>query len=228
MAEKYYITTAIAYTSGKPHIGNSYEIVMADAIARLKRQQGYDVFFQTGTDEHGQKIENKALAAGISPKEYVDNIAGIVKGICDSLNVSYDKFIRTTDPDHERQVQKIFRKLYEQGDIYKGAYEGLYCTDCEAFWTESQLVEGKCPDCGRDVHPAKEEAYFFKMSKYADRLIEHINTHPEFIQPVSRKNEMMNNFLLPGLQDLCVSRTSFKWGIPVDFDDKHVVYREPR
>ena len=224
MAEKYYITTAIAYTSGKPHIGNSYEIVMADAIARYKRQQGYDVFFQTGTDEHGQKIENKALAAGISPKEYVDNIAGIVKGICDSLNVSYDKFIRTTDPDHERQVQKIFRKLYEQGDIYKGAYEGLYCTDCEAFWTESQLVEGKCPDCGRDVHPAKEEAYFFKMSKYADRLIEHINTHPEFIQPVSRKNEMMNNFLLPGLQDLCVSRTSFKWGIPVDFDDKHVVY----
>ncbi len=224
MAEKYYITTAIAYTSGKPHIGNSYEIVMADAIARYKRQQGYDVFFQTGTDEHGQKIENKALAAGISPKEYVDNIAGIVKGICDSLNVSYDKFIRTTDSDHERQVQKIFKKLYEQGDIYKGAYEGLYCTDCEAFWTESQLVEGKCPDCGRDVHPAKEEAYFFKMSKYADRLIEHINTHPEFIQPVSRKNEMMNNFLLPGLQDLCVSRTSFKWGIPVDFDDKHVVY----
>ena len=224
MAEKYYITTAIAYTSGKPHIGNSYEIVMADAIARYKRQQGYDVFFQTGTDEHGQKIENKALAAGISPKEYVDNIAGIVKGICDSLNVSYDKFIRTTDSDHERQVQKIFKKLYEQGDIYKGAYEGLYCTDCEAFWTESQLVDGKCPDCGRDVHPAKEEAYFFKMSKYADRLIEHINTHPEFIQPVSRKNEMMNNFLLPGLQDLCVSRTSFKWGIPVDFDDKHVVY----
>ena len=224
MAEKYYITTAIAYTSGKPHIGNSYEIVMADAIARYKRQQGYDVFFQTGTDEHGQKIENKALAAGISPKEYVDNIAGIVKGICDSLNVSYDKFIRTTDSDHERQVQKIFKKLYEQGDIYKGAYEGLYCTDCEAFWTESQLVEGKCPDCGRDVHPAKEEAYFFKMSKYADRLIEYINTHPEFIQPVSRKNEMMNNFLLPGLQDLCVSRTSFKWGIPVDFDDKHVVY----
>jgi len=224
MADKYYLTTAIAYTSGKPHIGNSYEIVMADAIARYKRQQGYDVFFQTGTDEHGQKIENKALAAGISPKEYVDGIAGIVKGICDSLNVSYDKFIRTTDTDHERQVQKIFKKLYEQGDIYKGAYEGLYCTDCEAFWTESQLVDGKCPDCGRDVHPAKEEAYFFKMSKYADRLIEHINTHPEFIQPVSRKNEMMNNFLLPGLQDLCVSRTSFKWGIPVDFDDKHVVY----
>ncbi len=224
MSEKYYLTTAIAYTSGKPHIGNSYEVVMADAIARYKRQQGYDVFFQTGTDEHGQKIELKADAAGITPKEYVDNVAGIVKGICDRLNVSYDKFIRTTDADHEKQVQKIFKKLYNQGDIYKGAYEGMYCTDCEAFWTQSQLVDGKCPDCGRDVKPAKEEAYFFKMSKYADRLIEHINTHPEFIQPVSRKNEMMNNFLLPGLQDLCVSRTSFKWGIPVDFDDKHVVY----
>ena len=222
--DKYYITTAIAYTSGKPHIGNSYEVVMADAIARFKRLQGYDVFFQTGTDEHGQKIEDKAKVAGITPKEYVDNVAGIVKGICDNLNVSYDKFIRTTDDYHEKQVQKIFKKLYDQGDIYKGAYEGLYCTPCEAFLTESQLVDGKCPDCGREVKPAKEEAYFFKMSKYADRLIEHINTHPEFIQPVSRKNEMMNNFLLPGLQDLCVSRTSFKWGIPVDFDDKHVVY----
>ncbi len=222
--DKYYITTAIAYTSGKPHIGNSYEIVMADAIARFKRFQGYDVFLQTGTDEHGQKIEEKAAAAGITPKEFVDNVAGIIQGICDSLNVSYDKFIRTTDAPHEKQVQKIFKRLYDQGDIYKGAYEGMYCTPCESFWTESQLVDGKCPDCGRDVKPAKEEAYFFKMSKYADRLIEHINTHPEFIQPVSRKNEMMNNFLLPGLQDLCVSRTSFKWGIPVDFDDKHVVY----
>ena len=222
--DKYYITTAIAYTSGKPHIGNSYEIVMSDAIARFKRQQGYDVFLQTGTDEHGQKIEEKAAAAGVTPKEFVDNVAGIIQGICDSLNVSYDKFIRTTDVPHEKQVQKIFKKLYDQGDIYKGAYEGMYCTPCESFWTESQLVDGKCPDCGRDVQPAKEEAYFFKMSKYADRLIEHINSHPEFIQPVSRKNEMMNNFLLPGLQDLCVSRTSFKWGIPVDFDDKHVVY----
>ncbi|MBR6237929.1 MAG: methionine--tRNA ligase [Lachnospiraceae bacterium] len=224
MADKYYLTTAIAYTSGKPHIGNSYEIVMADAIARYKRLQGYDVFFQTGTDEHGQKIEEKAAQAGVTPKAFVDNVAGIIKGICDSLNVSYDKFIRTTDADHERQVQKIFKKLYDQGDIYKGAYEGMYCTPCESFWTESQLVDGKCPDCGREVRPAKEEAYFFKMSKYTDRLIEHINSHPEFIQPVSRKNEMMNNFLLPGLQDLCVSRTSFKWGIPVDFDDKHVVY----
>ena len=222
--EKYYLTTAIAYTSGKPHIGNSYEIVMADAIARHKRQQGYDVFFQTGTDEHGQKIEEKAEAAGVSPKEFVDGVAATIQGICDSLNVSYDKFIRTTDDYHEKQVQKIFKKLYDQGDIYKGAYEGMYCTPCESFWTESQLVDGKCPDCGREVKPAKEEAYFFKMSKYADRLIEHINTHPEFIQPISRKNEMMNNFLLPGLQDLCVSRTSFKWGIPVDFDDQHVVY----
>ena len=222
--EKYYLTTAIAYTSGKPHIGNSYEIVMADAIARHKRQQGYDVFFQTGTDEHGQKIEEKAEAAGVSPKEFVDGVAATIQGICDSLNVSYDKFIRTTDDYHEKQVQKIFKKLYDQGDIYKGAYEGMYCTPCESFWTESQLVDGKCPDCGREVKPAKEGAYFFKMSKYADRLIEHINTHPEFIQPISRKNEMMNNFLLPGLQDLCVSRTSFKWGIPVDFDDKHVVY----
>jgi len=222
--DKYYITTAIAYTSGKPHIGNSYEIVMADAIARHKRQQGYDVYFQTGTDEHGQKIEEKAKAAGITPKEFVDNVAGIIRGICDNLNVSYDHFIRTTDDYHEKQIQKIFKKMYDQGDIYKGAYEGMYCTPCESFWTESQLVDGKCPDCGREVKPAKEEAYFFKMSKYADRLIEHINSHPEFIQPVSRKNEMMNNFLLPGLQDLCVSRTSFKWGIPVDFDDKHVVY----
>ena len=221
---KYYMTTAIAYTSGKPHIGNTYEIVLADSIARYKRQQGYDVFFQTGTDEHGQKIEEKAEAAGVSPKEFVDGVAATIQGICDSLNVSYDKFIRTTDDYHEKQVQKIFKKLYDQGDIYKGAYEGMYCTPCESFWTESQLVDGKCPDCGREVKPAKEEAYFFKMSKYADRLIEHINTHPEFIQPVSRKNEMMNNFLLPGLQDLCVSRTSFKWGIPVDFDDKHVVY----
>ena len=221
---KYYLTTAIAYTSGKPHIGNSYEIVMADAIARFKRQQGYDVFFQTGTDEHGQKIEEKAKAAGISPKEFVDNVSDIIKNICKILNISYDKFIRTTDSDHEKQVQKMFKRFYDQGDIYKGSYKGMYCTPCESFWTESQLVDGKCPDCGREVTPAQEEAYFFKMSKYADRLIEHINTHPEFIQPVSRKNEMMNNFLLPGLQDLCVSRTSFKWGIPVDFDDKHVVY----
>ena len=222
--KKYYMTTAIAYTSGKPHIGNTYEIVLADAIARYKRSQGYDVFFQTGTDEHGQKIELKAQEAGITPKEYVDNVAGQVKDIWNMMNSSHDKFIRTTDAGHEREVQKIFKKLYEQGDIYKGSYEGLYCTPCESFWTESQLVDGKCPDCGREVKPAKEEAYFFKMTKYADRLIEHINTHPEFIQPVSRKNEMMNNFLLPGLQDLCVSRTSFKWGIPVDFDDRHVVY----
>ena len=220
----YYITTAIAYTSGKPHIGNNYEIVLADAIARFKRKQGYDVFFQTGTDEHGQKIELKAQEAGITPQAFVDNVAGVIRGLCDQLNVQYDKFIRTTDKPHEKQVQKIFKRLYDQGDIYKGAYEGLYCTPCESFWTESQLVEGKCPDCGREVKPAKEEAYFFRMSKYADRLIEHINSHPEFIQPVSRKNEMMNNFLLPGLQDLCVSRTSFKWGIPVDFDNKHVVY----
>ena len=221
---KYYITTAIAYTSGKPHIGNSYEIVLADSIARFKRKDGYDVFFQTGSDEHGQKIELKAADAGVTPKEFVDQVAGTIKGLWDLMDTSYDKFIRTTDANHEKQVQKIFKKLYDQGDIYKGAYEGLYCTPCESFWTESQLVDGKCPDCGREVKPAKEEAYFFKMSKYADRLIEHINTHPEFIQPVSRKNEMMNNFLLPGLQDLCVSRTSFKWGIPVDFDDKHVVY----
>ena len=220
----FYMTTAIAYTSGKPHIGNTYEIVLADSIARYKRQQGYDVFFQTGTDEHGQKIELKAEEAGITPKEFVDNVSGEIKRIWDLMNTSYDKFIRTTDDYHEKQVQKIFKKLYDQGDIYKGSYEGLYCTPCESFWTESQLVDGKCPDCGREVKPAKEEAYFFRMSKYADRLIEHINTHPEFIQPVSRKNEMMNNFLLPGLQDLCVSRTSFKWGIPVDFDDKHVVY----
>ncbi len=221
---KYYMTTAIAYTSGKPHIGNTYEIVLADSIARFKRQQGYDVFFQTGTDEHGQKIELKAQEAGITPKEFVDNVSSQIKDIWDLMNTSYDKFIRTTDDYHEKQVQKIFKKLYDQGDIYKSSYEGLYCTPCESFWTESQLVDGKCPDCGREVKPAKEEAYFFKMSKYADRLIEHINTHPEFIQPVSRKNEMMNNFLLPGLQDLCVSRTSFKWGIPVDFDPKHVVY----
>ena len=221
---KYYITTAIAYTSGKPHIGNSYEIVLADAIARYKRKDGYDVWFQTGTDEHGQKIEEKAAAAGVTPKEFVDQVSGTIKELWNLMDTSYDHFIRTTDDYHERQVQKIFKKFYDQGDIYKGAYEGLYCTPCESFWTESQLVDGKCPDCGRDVIPAKEEAYFFKMSKYADRLIEHINTHPEFIQPVSRKNEMMNNFLLPGLQDLCVSRTSFKWGIPVDFDDKHVVY----
>ncbi len=220
----YYITTAIAYTSGKPHIGNNYEIVLADAIARFKRKQGYDVYFQTGTDEHGQKIELKAQEAGITPQEFVDNVAGVIQGLCDQLNVDYDKFIRTTDKPHEKQVQKIFKRLYDQGDIYKGAYEGLYCTPCESFWTESQLVDGKCPDCGREVKPAKEEAYFFRMSKYADRLIEHINSHPEFIQPVSRKNEMMNNFLLPGLQDLCVSRTSFKWGVPVDFDEKHVVY----
>ena len=218
------MTTAIAYTSGKPHIGNTYEIVLADSIARYKRQQGYDVFFQTGTDEHGQKIELKAEEAGITPKEFVDNVSGEIKRIWDLMNTSYDKFIRTTDDYHEKQVQKIFKKLYDQGDIYKGSYEGMYCTPCESFWTESQLVDGKCPDCGREVKPAKEEAYFFRVSKYADRLIEHINTHPEFIQPVSRKNEMMNNFLLPGLQDLCVSRTSFKWGIPVDFDDKHVVY----
>ena len=222
--EKYYITTAIAYTSGKPHIGNSYEIVMADAIARFKKLEGYDVWFQTGTDEHGQKIEEKADAAGITPKQFVDGVAGQIRDICDSLNVKYDRFIRTTDDDHVKQVQKIFKKMYDKGDIYKGSYEGMYCTPCESFWTESQLVDGKCPDCGREVKPAKEEAYFFKMSKYADRLIDYINSHPEFIQPVSRKNEMMNNFLLPGLQDLCVSRTSFKWGIPVDFDDKHVVY----
>lgn len=221
---KYYITTAIAYTSGTPHIGNSYEIVLADSIARFKKKDGYDVYFQTGTDEHGQKIELKAQELGVTPKAYVDKVAGEIRRICDSLDTSYDKFIRTTDDFHEKQVQKIFKKFYDQGDIYKGAYEGLYCTPCESFWTESQLVDGKCPDCGRDVKPAKEEAYFFKMSKYADRLIAHINAHPEFIQPVSRKNEMMNNFLLPGLQDLCVSRTSFTWGIPVDFDEKHVVY----
>ena len=221
---KFYMTTAIAYTSGKPHIGNTYEIVLADAIARYKRSQGYDVFFQTGTDEHGQKIELKAEEAGVTPKEFVDDVAGEIKRIWDLMDTSYDKFIGTTDDYHEKQVQKIFKKLYDQGDIYKGYYEGMYCTPCESFFTESQLVDGKCPDCGREVQPAKEEAYFFKMSKYADRLIEHINTHPEFIQPVSRKNEMMNNFLLPGLQDLCVSRTSFKWGIPVDFDPKHVTY----
>lgn len=221
---KYYITTAIAYTSGKPHIGNTYEAVLADSIARFKRQQGYEVFFQTGTDEHGQKIELKAAEKGVSPKEFVDDVAGVIKNIWDMMNTSYDKFIRTTDEDHERQVQKIFKKLYDKGDIYKGYYEGLYCTPCESFFTESQLVDGKCPDCGREVTPAKEEAYFFKMSKYADRLIQHINEHPEFIQPVSRKNEMMNNFLLPGLTDLCVSRTSFKWGVPVDFDPRHVVY----
>ena len=221
---KYYLTTAIAYTSGKPHIGNNYEIVLADSIARFRRKEGYEVFFQTGTDEHGQKIELKAQDAGVTPKEFVDKVAGTIRGLCDLLNISYDKFIRTTDDYHEKQVQKIFKKLYDQGDIYKGAYEGLYCTPCESFWTESQLKDGKCPDCGREVKPAKEEAYFFKMSKYADKLIKHINEHPEFIQPVSRKNEMMNNFLLPGLQDLCVSRTSFKWGIPVDFDDRHVVY----
>ena len=222
--KNYYITTAIAYTSGKPHIGNTYEIVLADSIARYKRFQGYNVRFQTGTDEHGQKIELKAEAAGVTPKQYVDNVAGEIKRIWDLMNTSYDKFIRTTDDYHEKQVQKIFKKLYDKGDIYKGHYEGMYCTPCESFWTESQLVDGKCPDCGRECKPAKEEAYFFRMSKYADRLIEYINNHPEFIQPVSRKNEMMNNFLLPGLQDLCVSRTSFKWGIPVDFDDKHVVY----
>ena len=222
--KNYYITTAIAYTSGKPHIGNTYEIVLADSIARYKRFQGYNVRFQTGTDEHGQKIELKAEAAGVTPKQYVDNVAGEIKRIWDLMNTSYDKFIRTTDEYHEKQVQKIFKKLYDKGDIYKGHYEGMYCTPCESFWTESQLVDGKCPDCGRECKPAKEEAYFFKMSKYADRLIDYINTHPEFIQPVSRKNEMMNKFLLPGLQDLCVSRTSFKWGIPVDFDDRHVVY----
>ena len=221
---KFYMTTAIAYTSGKPHIGNTYEIILADAIARYRRKQGYDVYFQTGTDEHGQKIQEKAESEGITPKEHVDKIAGEVKRIWDLMDTSYDSFVRTTDDDHEKQVQKIFKKLYDKGDIYKGAYEGLYCTPCESFWTQSQLVDGKCPDCGREVKPAKEEAYFFKMSKYADRLIEHIKTHPEFIQPVSRKNEMMNNFLLPGLQDLCVSRTSFRWGIPVDFDPKHVVY----
>ena len=222
--KKFYMTTAIAYTSGKPHIGNTYEIVLADSIARFKRAQGYDVFFQTGTDEHGQKIELKAEEAGITPKEFVDNVAGEIKKIWDLMNTSYDKFIRTTDEDHEKQVQKIFKKLYDQGDIYKGYYEGMYCTPCESFFTESQLVDGKCPDCGREVQPAREEAYFFKMSKYADKLIDHINMHPEFIQPVSRKNEMMNNFLLPGLQDLCVSRTSFTWGIPVTFDPKHVTY----
>ena len=222
--QKYYITTAIAYTSGKPHIGNTYEVVLADAIARYKRQEGYDVFFQTGTDEHGQKIELKAEEAGITPKEFVDNVSTEIKRIWDLMDTSYDKFIRTTDADHEKQVQKIFKKMYAKGDIYKGHYEGMYCTPCESFFTESQLVDGKCPDCGRPCVPAKEEAYFFKMSKYADRLIDYINTHPDFIQPESRKNEMMNNFLLPGLQDLCVSRTSFKWGIPVDFDPKHVVY----
>ena len=222
--KKFYMTTAIAYTSGKPHIGNTYEIVLADSIARFKREQGYDVFFQTGTDEHGQKIELKAEEKGVTPKVFVDEVSTEIRRIWDLMNTSYDKFIRTTDADHEKQVQKIFKKLYDKGDIYKGHYEGMYCTPCESFFTESQLVDGKCPDCGREVQPAKEEAYFFRMSKYADRLIEHINTHPEFIQPVSRKNEMMNNFLLPGLQDLCVSRTSFKWGIPVDFDPKHVVY----
>lgn len=222
--QNYYITTAIAYTSGKPHIGNTYEIVLADTIARYKRSQGYEVFFQTGTDEHGQKIEMKAEESGVTPKQFVDGVAGQIRDIWDMMNTSYDKFIRTTDDYHEKQVQKIFKKLYDQGDIYKGNYEGMYCTPCESFFTESQLVDGKCPDCGRDVQPAKEEAYFFKMSKYADRLIAHIKEHPEFIQPVSRKNEMMNNFLLPGLQDLCVSRTSFQWGIPVDFDPRHVVY----
>ncbi|MBO4458745.1 MAG: methionine--tRNA ligase [Butyrivibrio sp.] len=222
---KYYITTAIAYTSGKPHIGNSYEIVLADAIARYKRRDGFDVHFQTGSDEHGQKIETRAIEAGCSsPKEFVDGVSDTIKGLWNLMDTSYDRFIRTTDDDHVKQVQKIFKRFYDQGDIYKGSYKGMYCTECEAFYTEAQLVDGKCPECGGDVHPAEEEAYFFKMSKYADRLIEHINTHPEFIQPVSRKNEMMNNFLLPGLQDLCVSRTSFKWGIPVDFDDKHVVY----
>ena len=222
--KKYYITTAIAYTSGRPHIGNTYEAVLADAVARFKRKEGYDVFFQTGTDEHGQKIEEKAAKAGVSPKEYVDKVAGEIKGIWDLMGTSYDRFIRTTDPDHEKTVAKIFKKFYDQGDIYKGYYEGMYCTPCESFWTESQLVDGKCPDCGREVKPAREEAYFFRMGKYADRLIEHINAHPEFIQPVSRKNEMMNNFLLKGLQDLCVSRTSFTWGIPVPFDKKHVIY----
>jgi len=221
---KFYMTTAIAYASGKPHIGNTYEAVLADSIARFKRKDGYDVFFQTGTDEHGQKIELKAAEAGVTPQEYVDKASAEIKRIWDLMGTSYDKFIRTTDPDHEKQVQKIFKRLYDQGDIYKGSYEGMYCTPCESFWTPSQLVDGKCPDCGREVQPAKEEAYFFRMSKYAQKLIDHINSHPEFIQPVSRKNEMMNNFLLPGLQDLCVSRTSFKWGIPVDFDEKHVVY----
>jgi len=220
----YYISTAIAYTSGKPHIGNTYEIILADSIARYKRMQGYEVYFQTGTDEHGQKIEEKAAAAGVTPKEFVDDIAGQVKAIWDKMNTSYDKFIRTTDADHELQIQKIFKKLYDQGDIYKGYYEGMYCTPCESFFTSSQLVDGKCPDCGRDCQPAKEDAYFLKLSKYADRLIDYINTHPEFIQPESRKNEMMNNFLLPGLQDLCVSRSTFKWGVPVSFDEKHVVY----
>ncbi len=224
MAKNYYITTAIAYTSGKPHIGNCYEAVLADSIARFKRSQGYNVFYQTGTDEHGQKIEEKAAAAGVTPQQYVDNVAGIIRGLWDMLNTSYDKFIRTTDKDHEKCVQEIFRRLYDQGDIYKGAYEGMYCTPCESFWTESQLVDGKCPDCGRECKPAKEEAYFFRMSKYAPRLIEYIEAHPEFIQPVARKNEMMNNFLKPGLQDLCVSRSSFKWGIPVPFDEKHVIY----
>ena len=224
MNGKYYITTAIAYTSSKPHIGNTYEAILADSMARFRRKQGYDVFFQTGTDEHGQKIQEKAAAAGVTPQAFVDDVAGEIKGIWDLVGTSYDKFMRTTDEGHVKQVSKIFKKFYDQGDIYKGYYEGMYCTPCESFWTESQLVDGKCPDCGREVKPAKEEAYFFKMGKYADRLIEHINTHPEFIQPVSRKNEMMNNFLLPGLQDLCVSRTSFKWGIPVDFDDRHVTY----
>ncbi|MBO4514300.1 MAG: methionine--tRNA ligase, partial [Lachnospiraceae bacterium] len=221
---KYYLTTAIAYTSGKPHIGNCYEIILADAIVRYKRADGYDVHFQTGSDEHGQKIETRAIEEGMSPKEFVDMTAGTIKGLWDMMGTSYDRFIRTTDADHERQIQKIFKKLYDQGDIYKSAYEGKYCTECEAFYTETQLKDGKCPVCGGAVHEEKEEAYFFKMKKYADRLIEHINTHPEFIQPVSRKNEMMNNFLLPGLQDLCVSRSSFKWGIPVDFDPDHVVY----
>ena len=221
---KYYITTAIAYASGVPHIGNTYEAILADAIARYKRLQGYDVFFQTGTDEHGQKVEDMARANGVTPKEFVDRTAGKIKKIWDRVNTSYDRFIRTTDEDHETQIKKIFKKFYDQGDIYKGYYEGMYCVPCESFWTASQLKDGKCPDCGRDVQPAKEEAYFFKMSKYADKLIDYINTHPEFIQPVSRKNEMMNNFLLPGLQDLCVSRTSFKWGIQVDFDPDHVVY----
>ena len=222
--KKYYITTAIAYTSGKPHIGNTYEIVLADSIARYKRQQGYDVFFQTGTDEHGQKIELKAEEAGISPQEFADNVSGEIKRIWDLMDTSYNKFIRTTDKYHEKQVQKIFKKLYDQGDIYKGFYEGMYCTPCESFFTASQLVDGKCPDCGRPCQPAREEAYFLKLGKYTNKLIEHIESHPEFIQPESRKNEMMNNFIKAGLQDLCVSRTSFKWGIPVDFDDKHVVY----
>ena len=224
MSKPFYLTTAIAYTSGKPHIGNTYEAILADAIVRFKREQGYDVRFQTGTDEHGQKVEEKAAEQGVTPKEFVDEVSGEIKRIWDLMGTSYDRFIRTTDEDHEKQVQKIFKKLYDQGDIYKDSYEGLYCTPCESFWTEAQLVDGKCPDCGREVKPAKEEAYFFRMSKYADRLIEHINSHPEFIQPESRKNEMMNNFLLPGLQDLCVSRTSFKWGVPVDFDPDHVIY----